>query len=168
MLRNSEPMLDAPIPGMSLVHELGARPWQTPPQYTSTDEVVEYYMSRMTSEEFMIEVIDVLEMGIPVTTLVNTIQLSNVMEGVHTIDVGILVAPLLIEMIMMLADSAGIEYKTGLDDPEEGKTKPSFFAKYLKNYNQKLQDTPVEEIVEEARAEDEEMEESKGLMARRK
>ena len=163
---NAEPMFDAPIPGQSLVAELGARPWQTPAQYTTVDEAIEYYMSRMTSEEFMLEAVDVLETGIPVTVLANTIQLSSVMEGKHSLDTGMLVAPLLIELLMMLGDSAGIEYKTGLEDPEDKKTKPSFFAKYLKKYNKKLQETDIEDIVEEER-EEEESEKPSGLMARR-
>ena len=45
-----EPKLDAPIPGMSLTHELGARPWQQPAQYTTIDEVIDYYVTRMASE----------------------------------------------------------------------------------------------------------------------
>ena len=69
-------------------------------------------------------------MGVPVTTLANTIQLSNVMEGKHTVDVGMLITPLLMELIMMLAESAGIEYDSGLNDPERNKTSSTFFAKY--------------------------------------
>jgi hypothetical protein len=169
MLPNSEPTFDAPIPGMSLVHELGARPWQTPAQYTTVDEAIEYYMSRMTSEDFMLQVVDVLEMGVPVTVVVNTIQLANVMEGIHSIDVGMLVSPLLMELIMMIGDSAGIEYRTGMDDPDEGKTKPTFYAKYLNEYTKKLQETPLDELVEEEREKEEEIkEEPAGLMARRK
>lgn len=161
-----EPMLDGPIPGQSLVAELGARPWQSPPQYTTVDEAVEYYMSRMTSEEFMMEAVDVLESGVSVATLANTIQLSSVMEGKHTLDIGILVAPLLMELLMMLGDSAGIEYNTGLNDPDAKKTRPSFFAKFLKKYNKALQETSIDEIIEEER-EEEEQEKPSGLMARR-
>lgn len=162
---SKEPTFDAPIPGQSLVAELGSRPWQTPPQYTTVDEAVEYYMSRMTSEEFMMEAVDVLESGVPVATLANTIQLSSVMEGKHTLDIGILVAPLLMELLMMLADSAGIEYVTGLDDPDAKKTRPSFFNKFLNKYNKQLQETSIEEIIEEER--EEEQEKPSGLMARR-
>ena len=35
-----EQSFDAPIPGMSMTHELGARPWQSPPQYSTVDEVI--------------------------------------------------------------------------------------------------------------------------------
>ena len=43
-------------------------------------------------------------MGVPVTTKANTIQLSGVMEGKHSIDVGMLAIPVLMELIMFMAD----------------------------------------------------------------
>jgi hypothetical protein len=109
-----EPTFDAPIPGMSLTHELGARPWQQPHQFPDVESAVDYYMARMTSEEFIDQLIDILEMGVPVTVVANTMQLANVMEGKHSIDVSMLITPLLIELMMMLAESAGIEYDSGL------------------------------------------------------
>ena len=78
-----EPTFDAPIPGMSLTHELGARPWQQPHQFPDVESAVDYYMARMTSEEFIDQLIDILEMGVPVTVVANTMQLANVMEGKH-------------------------------------------------------------------------------------
>ena len=36
----TEPELDAPIAGMALTHELGARPWQSPPQFPTIDTAV--------------------------------------------------------------------------------------------------------------------------------
>ena len=155
-----------PIPGEGMTAELGARPWQTPAQFTTVDDAIEYYMSRMTSEEFMEQVVDIMEMGVPVATLANTIQLSNVMEGKHSIDVGMLITPLLMELMMMLGDSAGIEYQTGLDDPDKEKTRPSFFAKYLKNYGARLEETDMDTLMSEE--EDDVKEETSGLMSRRK
>lgn len=158
----AEELFDAPIPGMSLTHELGARPWQQPSQFSTVDEAIEYYMSSMTSEEFMEQLIDVLEMGVPVTTIANSMQLSSVMEGRHTVDVGMLVVPLLMELIMMLGDSAGIEYETGLQDPNKKRLRNSQLAKFAVRYKKTLEDTDLEEMIEES-----EGEEPKGLMSRR-
>ena len=66
---NNQPSFDAPIPGQSLTMELGSRPWQSPPQLTTVDDTIDYYMERMSSEDFMLQLADVLEMGTPVTTL---------------------------------------------------------------------------------------------------
>lgn len=164
---SNQPSFDAPIPGMSLTHELGARPWQQPAQFPDVDSAIEYYMGRMTSEEFIEQLIDILEMGVPVTTVANTLQLSSVMEGKHTVDVGMLVVPLLMEMMMMLAESAGIEYDSGLEDPEKNKTRKSLLAKYAVQYQRELDKIDIDEITEDTE-EDTEEEKPSGLMARRK
>ena len=118
MVMNPEPSFDRPIPGQSLTAELGARPWQTAYQYSTVEDALEYYIPRFANEQVSEQVLDVLEMGVPVTTLANTIQLGNVMEGRHSIDVGMLVMPVLMELIMYIADSENIEYSTGLEKEE--------------------------------------------------
>lgn len=156
-------MFDAPIPGMSLTHELGARPWQSPPQYTTVDEAIEYYLERMSTDEFMNQMADVLEMNVPVTTLANTIQLAGVMDGKHTVDVGMLVMPLLMEMIMLIGDNAGVKYDNGLTDVPDNRTKDTLIEAVRKEMQQK-----IDEVEETPEAEEVKEEEPKsGLMARR-
>ena len=157
-------MFDAPIPGMSLTHELGARPWQSPPQYTTVDEAIEYYLERMSTDEFMDQMADVLEMNVPVTTLANTIQLAGVMDGKHTVDVGMLVMPLLMEMIMLIGDNAGVKYDSGLTDIPDNRTKDTLIEAVRKEMQQKIdesEETPEAEEVKEKE------EPKSGLMARR-
>ena len=167
---SNEPSFDRPIAGQSLTHELGARPWQNPSQYTTVDEAIDYYMERMSSEDFMVQLVDTLEMGVPVTTLANTIQMSNVMNGVHNLDVGMLVLLLIMEMLMMIGDSAEIEYNTGLDNPNEIKTsnptRESLLTKVAMQYKDKLEEVDFENLDEET-VEEEPTEEPTGLMARR-
>ena len=160
----NEPLLDAPIAGMSLTHELGARPWQQPPQYTTVDEAIEYYLERMSTDEFMDQLVDVMEMGVPITVLANTIQMSSVMEGKHTVDVGMLVIPLLMEMMMLIGDNAGVDYDNGMADISDNKTKDSLIEAVRKEMKQKIEDNTeedTEELVEEKE------EPKSGLMARR-
>jgi hypothetical protein len=76
----------------------------------------------MSTDEFESQLIDVLRMDVPVTVISDTIIQSSVMEGVHTIDVGVLVAPILVEFIMLIGDSEGVEYITGLDEDAQGPT----------------------------------------------
>ena len=173
---SNEPSFDRPIPGMSLTHELGDRPWQNPPQYSTVDDAIEYYMGRMSSEDFMVQAVDVLEMGVPVTTLANTMQMSGVMEGTHSIDTGMLVLPIIMEMLMLLGDSAGIKYETGLDNPNEiktsNKTRQSLLSKVAVEYKSVLDEADLEPIMpDEDDVEDEavveETEKPSGLMMRR-
>ena len=167
MARNTDFSFDAPIPGMSLTAEFAARPWQSPPEIASVDDAIEYYLERMSTDDFAEQLTDVMEMGVPVADIANTLQLGAVMEGVHTIDVGILVMPLLAEMMMLIGDSAGVEYESGLEDnPDKDRIRRSLVEKTLR----KLEDTmDVDSIIETDKTpEEEETEEpSTGLMARR-
>ena len=159
---------DSPIPGQHLTSELGGRPWQSKPQYPTVDEAVEYYMSRMTSDEFMDQLIDVMEMGVPITNIANSMQLASVMEGVHTVDVGMLVMPVIMEMMMLLGDSANIEYETGLDNPDKNKVRPTRVRKLIRDFEKKLKTVDIDMGSEEKEVEDTEVsKESGGLMARR-
>jgi len=159
------PNFDAPIPGQSLTAELGSRPWQSKPQYTTVDEAIKYYMDRLTSDEFMDQVLDVLEMGVSVVDIANIIQTASVMEGLHTVDVGVLVSPVIAEMIMFIADSADIKYVTGLDNPEKNKVSPAKISKIIKELQEEMdeKETEVTDTEEEMSIQ----EEPKGLMARR-
>lgn len=110
---------DAAIPGQSLTAELGSRPWQQPAQYTTVEEALDYYIPRLQSDEVSAQLLDVLEMGIPVTTVANTMQLGSVMEGKHSVDVGMLILPVLVELIMLIGDTAGVKYTSGLEKDKD-------------------------------------------------
>jgi len=157
-----EPLLDAPIPGQALTHELGARPWQSPPQYSTVDEAVDYYTSRLSTPEATEQIVEILKMGIPVTSLANTIQMGSIMDGKHSIDVGMLVLPLIVEVIMFIAEQEGIDYDDGLTDVKDNKTNEAILENIRTQMKEKAGE-PVEEkpVVEET------PEEPTGLMARR-
>ena len=159
----TEPVFNRPIPGESLTHELGARPWQNPPQYTTVDETVSYYLSRMGQDDFAKSLLNVIEFGVPLTTIANSIQMSGVMEGKHSVDVGILVMPVLIETMRLIADSAGVDYDTGMDTNKS--VLPDSLAERVAA-EMAEKDEPVEDIAEEV-VEQEEEKPLGGLMSRR-
>jgi len=107
-----EQSFDRPIPGMGMTFEVGSRPWQTPPELTTVEQATDYYIERMNTDQFKAQLIDVMDMGVPLTTLANTIQLASVMEGLHTVDVGILMIPIIVELLVTIADSQGVKYDT--------------------------------------------------------
>jgi len=165
VLEDVTSMFDAPIPGESLTFELGSRLWQQASELSTVDEAIEYYMERLSTDEFMNQLMDVLELGVPITSIVNTMQLNSVMEGVHSVDVGALVSPLLVEMIMYMADMAKVDYVSGLEKPDTSdKLAPTKVAKMMNKFKQEVEDTDIEE---EPSVETQETEEPKGLMARR-
>ena len=160
----NEPSTSRPIPGMGMTHELGARPWQTPYQYTTLEEALDYYIPRLSSEEVRRKLFDVLEMGIPVTSVANSIQLSSVMEGKHSVDIGMLILPILMEFIMLMADEVGIKYDNGM------KKDKSIRESSIDLAISKLEEAGATglDFDKEEKEEPVEEEETKGLMARRK
>ena len=119
-----------------------------------------------------------LEEGLDLVTLVEGIVRSAVMEGIHSIDVGILVLPVLVEMMMLVGDSAGVKYDSGLSKEapmNEKRTRSTLVAKTARKLQKQLnemesnkEDKPM--VDEPIEMEEEEMpeEKPKGLMGRRK
>jgi hypothetical protein len=167
-----EQSFDRPIPGMGMTAELGGRPWQTPPTYATIEETSDYYIERMANPAFKEQLLDVMEMGVPLSTLANTIQMASVMEGLHTVDVGMLVIPILVEAMMLIGDAADVKYVTGMEGTKS--ERPGLNSRIiaeLKSKQDNAEDMPTEEVVEEVEQEQDSeempMEQPKGLMARR-
>tara|TARA_E500000318_G_scaffold12135_1_gene11007 strand:- start:15699 stop:16190 length:492 start_codon:yes stop_codon:yes gene_type:complete len=161
-----EQSFDRPIPGMGMTFEVGSRPWQTPPELTTVEQATDYYVERMNTDAFKGQLIDVIEMGVPLATLANTIQLASVMEGVHSVDVGILMIPIIVELLITIADSQGAKYQTGMEDMEnERATAPNrIISDIMRERNMKEEEMPMEEPQEMVQ---EEQMQPMGLMARR-
>ena len=112
-----EAVIDAPIAGQSLTSEVGGWPWEQPPQYTTVEEALEFYVPRLTEPTLQNELMDVIEMGLPLTTIANSLQQGAVMQGKHSLDVGILVMPVIMEMIQkMQGADLSKEFKIKLSD----------------------------------------------------
>jgi len=158
--------LDAPIPGEGLTHALGDRPWQKPAQYTTVDEVIPFYVEKIRSPDFTPELLKVIEIGFPLTTIANSMQNAAVMEGVHNVDVGILALPAIVELLALVSKENDVPYKTGLERASELEDRPvqeADIALAMKDLNDKKPEE--EEVVEE---EEMPMEDKPtGLMARR-
>jgi len=158
---------DYPIPGEGMTAELGSRPWQNPPQYATVEQALEFYIPKLVSEEIYDGLLDSMELGIPLTTMADSMQSAAVMQGLHTVDVGILAMPVIIEMLAYIGDEAGIEYNLGMDKPiDEDKISSTKIALAMKRMRERMP-----EALEE-REEQPEMEEPMpepaptGLMAR--
>ena len=165
-------LLDAPIPGQSLTAEPGNYPWEQPPQLNTVDEAVEHYTPMFGEEEILSGILSHIEGGVALTTMADLITKGGVMTGLHSIDVGMMVAPVLVEMMITAADAADIEYKIGTEPKKkEGSTKSSIAAA-LKSEKVELETLPtdlgmtmemsMDEVVEEPLEK-----ESMGMMTRR-
>jgi len=115
MAINNEVILDAPIPGQSLTAEPKSRPWRRPYRFATVDEAVEFYMPMFADETFTALLTEQIENGIPLTTISEILTTSNVMEGNHSIDVAILVSPILIESMQFIAEEQGVKPVIGTE-----------------------------------------------------
>jgi hypothetical protein len=111
--------LNAPVPGMSLTTEPGNRPWEQPPQLTKLSEVVDYYTERLTEPELVDALMDAISKDAPIYETVMGLVNYSVMNGVHSVDTGMMVSVVVVEMIKALAELNGIGYVLTTDDKEK-------------------------------------------------
>lgn len=110
-------MFSAPIPGQSLTSEPRNVPWENPPQFPDPESALLWHMDRLQEPEKIKAIGGLLTLGLDVVTLTEGLLRSAVLEGRHTIDVSLLIGPIIHEYIVGTADAAGIEYDEGMDEP---------------------------------------------------
>ena len=164
------PLLDGPIPRQSLTTEPGNRPWENPPKLNTVEEAIDFYMKRLSDPEMMNRMLDILEeTELPITVLVEVMTMGGVMQGLHSVDISVLVSPVLVEFIKGAADKAEIEYTLGVE--QQGGYKPELLRSVLTEMRGKDSVVAMEDpfSMEEAPTEEpaEEEEPKQSLMARR-
>ena len=102
---------EAPVPGQSLTSEPKLYPWETPPELDKIGDVIGFYIERLSSQDVMDDLFIALEEGFPLNILVKSMLSTGVMEGIHTIDVIMVVAPVLHEYILGAAKIQKIKVK---------------------------------------------------------
>ena len=109
----------APIPGNSLFsHEPGERPWERPPEIATVEEATSFYITLLAKEDIMDDLMTALVAGVAINPMTEAITLSQVMRGKHSLDVAILVKPVLMEFIAAVAENNEIDYKFTNKDPQ--------------------------------------------------
>jgi len=108
---------EAPIPGQSLTEEPSNRPYERPPEITDIEQAIQMHTGRLA--ERITDIVDALEMGIDVETLTKGLLRSAVAEGVHTIDVGLIIAPAIHEFIKTTAQSMQVDFDEGFENEQE-------------------------------------------------
>lgn len=124
-------MMTAPIPGMSLTTEPGNRPWENPPKMVDVDEVIEYYIPRLSDSDRADQLMLLLEQDIAVNFLVDSMITTGAMKGLHTMESGMLAAPVLSEIIMAMAELEGIEYTESYAELRKKKASPALVARAM-------------------------------------
>lgn len=146
--------LHQPIPGISLTGELGNAPWEQPPKYTTIDEVVDFYSDKIIEPEVTGDMITAIKGNIPLMTIADGMLRMGVMEGLHSIDAAMLVKPILVELMIAMAEIYNVGYVIEADDLIKQRFMPSdVVEKVVQETTEKIADAK---------------EESGGIIARRK
>jgi|TARA_Y100000289_G_scaffold22666_1_gene22091 hypothetical protein len=110
----------APIPGQSLFTTPNERPYERPSELDTVDDALSYYFTNLRDPEIIDDLMTVVDMGIPLEPIVKTLYMSSVMNGIHNLDVGLIVAPVLSEFLAAVAKSYEIDFKyTAIDAAEQ-------------------------------------------------
>lgn len=97
-------------PGISFTAPEKSRPWQQPPKLPNLKDVVAFYMSSLSDKGSVDSLLDSLETGVSLSSIAESLMLGSVSQGIHTIDAGILVMPVIIEMLITAAEVNDIDY----------------------------------------------------------
>ena len=162
-------MFSAPIPGQSLTTEPKGFPWERPPEIVDPEEAIQFHLARLSEPEMLDVILDLIEVEeLTVKTLTSGILPGAVAGGMHTIDVALLIAPVVHEFIKQGAIAFGLNPDDGFENKEEkAEYKKARTTSLAKKMLKEMSPTvAVENLQEATPTEQVTTEKPKGLMAR--
>ena len=115
-------VFSAPIPGQSLTNEPKNFPWERPPEINDPREAIKFHIDGINQPEALDNIIEMLQIGVPLNALAETALTTAQMEGIHSVDVSLIIKDVIKEEFISIAEEAGIDYITG-DEPSEADIK---------------------------------------------
>ena len=99
------------VPGQSLAGEpMGSYPWETPADFPDPDEFYLFTQDKLMNDEGnLMNVVRLLEMEIPVETIVDVVLMNSFMIGQISADTAIVSKEPITELILLIAQEAGID-----------------------------------------------------------
>jgi hypothetical protein len=86
------------------------------------EEVVKYYINKLADQDVMDDLAVLFDGGMPITPFVETLTTTGVSEGLHTIDVSLIVGPVIHAFIKAAMLQYGIDAKDDTYNPEKDPT----------------------------------------------
>ena len=108
-----------PVPGQSLTSTPKGAPYERPPEINDPVKALDYHLDILDDPKAVEQAMFMLEMGVDLSTLVQGITRNAVIEGMHSIDISLIVAPVIHEYLKGYADSLGVKYDEGFEDKGE-------------------------------------------------
>jgi len=111
---------DTPIPGESLADTPGNSPWERPPRISTVDEAAEYVWRQFFDSNKLKRIHALLDMEVPIEALTRVIVFTGFIEGMWSVDVAHLVAPIVAQQLLVLAKKLKIKkIRIGLKDEKD-------------------------------------------------
>jgi len=162
--------IDAPIPGQSLTNEPRNHPWERPPETVDPDEAIAHHLTRMSDPKVLNSVLDAISEGFPVSFITEMMLTGAVAKGIHSIDISMMVAPVIQDYIVEVLEEEGVDFKEFFsDDGDEDIQKTMAISQAISGAKESMGMPMEEEPEEDEMMEEEEMPEEtpkRGLMAR--
>jgi hypothetical protein len=111
-------VFSAPIPGQSLTDTPKNYPWERPPEIVDPREAIKFHMDGLNQPESLDNLLELIQIGVPVRAIAETTLTTAQMEGIHSVDVSLIIRDVIFEEIVTIAEEAGLDYRTG-DEPDE-------------------------------------------------
>ena len=111
-------LFDGPIPGENYTTDTKNFPWHRPPEFTTTDEAIEYCIERMMDDEYASSYLTWIEMGVSLTDIATMFCLGGVGGGKWSNDVALLIAGPIAHLLRIMARAYDLDYDMGYDDPD--------------------------------------------------
>lgn len=103
-------MVSPIIPGQSLTAEPKNAPYENPPQIVDPREAADWHLNLLAEDDREDALLDALRLGMTVETLTIGLARHAVMQGVHSIDVSLIISPIIHEYICWVAGENDVDY----------------------------------------------------------
>lgn len=148
-------------PGISWTAPEKGRDWLRPPAEVDVGSIAQQYMAVLSAPQVANDILDALETEVPIAVIAESFMLTGVNKGIHTIDAGILVMPVIMETLKTIADMNDIKTVMFPSDLDEGKIHPRIMRKLMESVKAVEAEQPMEEAMPEEKP-------MMGLMSRKK
>jgi len=115
--------MDGPIPGQSLTREPKSAVYERAPEISDPNEAVEYHLTKIAKPEVLDDILHALELGLPIKIMTQTMLTSAVANGIHSVDISLVISDVVQEYLISTAIEADIEFREDFDNTEENEEK---------------------------------------------
>jgi len=136
-------MFDAPIPGENFTSDTRNYPWHRPPEITDYDDGVDYLIEKLSEQDQAELTYSMLEIGLPITTVVSSLLMQGISKGKFPIDLAILMSGPLARYIEIVAKKNDIKHEMGIEEKNRQPITPTSLKMALGIFED---DDEVEEV----------------------